>query len=220
MPEELSIANIQQPFLEYRANYKEPITLLCFDKRQGENITTLHKALAPWQLTFENISWNQAAKNLGEAQLTIAVPSQFASIHVGISNVTATVLKPDWSRAPVLISLFQTGLDALRTSIGQDFQTQQITLGLHLMPGTKPFRETIKQFVNAKALGSDDGAFFGVSVYHADHAFVIDSSAPFPGGVFVKVVRNFAPEKKFEEMAAIVHKDEVSVLSLLGLKLE
>jgi len=43
MPEELSIANIQQPFLEYRANYKEPITLLWFDRRQGEIITTLNR---------------------------------------------------------------------------------------------------------------------------------------------------------------------------------
>jgi len=220
MPEELIIADIQLPFLEYRANYEEPITPLWFDRRQGEIITALHKALAPWQLTFENISWNQAAKNLGEAQLTFALPSHFATIYVSISGVRATVLKPDWSRAPILISLFQTGLDALKTSIGQGFQTQQMTLGLHLVSGAKPFRETIRQFVNAKALGSDDATFFGVSVYYGDSLFVMDASAAFPGGIFAKVVRDFASEKRFEEMATALHKDEESVLRLLGLKLE
>jgi hypothetical protein len=220
MPEEPKIADIQMPFLEYRANYMEPITLLWFDRRQGEIITALHKALSPWQLTFENISWNQSAKNLSDTQLTFGLPSQFATIYVGISGMLATVLKPDWSRAPVLLSLFQTGVDALKTSIGQGFQTQQLTLGMHLAPGDKPFRETMRQFVSAKALKSDDAAFFGVSVYYGDYSFVMDGSAAVPGGIFVKLTRNFAPEKRFEEMAPALLKDEEFVLRLLGLKLE
>lgn len=220
MPEELTIADIQQSFLEYRAAYKDPIAPLWFGKQQGEIINALLKALSPWQVNLENITWNQAAKNLAEAQLTFAVPSLFSSLNVGVGGLTITVLYPDWSRAPIFASLFQAGVDALKRSIGQELQAQQVTVGFHVKPGAKPFRDTMSQFVNAKALGSEDASFFGVSVYSGDYSFVIDGSVSFPGGVFIKLIRNFAAEKRFEEMAATLYNDEETVLHRLGLKLK
>jgi hypothetical protein len=219
MAEELTLADIQMPFLEYRANYQEPITSIWFDRRQGDIIDALLKALGP-QLMFENITWNQAAKNLAEAYLSLSLPSLFSTILVGIRGVTITVLNPDWSRAPVFISVFQTAVDALKTSFRKELEAQQITLGLHLKPGAKPFRESISRFVNSKALAGEDAKLFGVSVYYPDYAFVIDSSASIPDGVFVKIVRTFSREKRFEEMAPILYKDEEAVLHRLGLKLE
>jgi len=61
---------------------------------------------------------------------------------------------------------------------------------------------------------------FGVSVYHNDHSFVIDGSALFPGNVFIKLLRSFVPEKRFEEMAKVLHADEENVLEKIGLKLQ
>ncbi len=220
MPDELTIADIQLPFLEYRAAYKEPITSIWFGKQQGEIINALLKALSPWQVNLENITWNQTAKNLAEAQLTFAVPSLFSSFNVGVGGLTITVLNPDWSRAPTFVSLLQAGLDALKRSIGQELQTQQVTLGFHVKPGARPFREIVSQFVNTKTLGSEDAAFYGVSAYYGDYSFVIDGSASFPGGVFIKLIRSFASEKRFEEMAAILYKDEETTLHRLHLKLK
>ncbi len=54
MPVELSVAEIQQAFIEYRANFKEPITIFWFGGRQGEIINAMHKALAPWRVGLEN----------------------------------------------------------------------------------------------------------------------------------------------------------------------
>jgi hypothetical protein len=220
MPEELTVADIQQPFLEYRANFKEPIASFWFSGRQGEAINAVHKALSPWHVNLENITWNSAAKNLAEAQITFAAPSLFAGVQVGIRGLTITALNPDWSRAPSLIAFSQTAVESLKSSIGQELHSQQITLGFHVKPGAKPFRETLGQFVNAKALGNEDAAMFGISVYYSDFSFVIDSSAAFPGGAFVKLIRNFGAEKRFEDMATTVHKDEESVLRRMGLKLK
>jgi hypothetical protein len=220
MAVELIIAEIQQPFFEYRANFKEPITIFWSGGRQAEIINAMHKALGPWHMDLENIAWQQSAKNLREVQLSFAVPSQFASVHVGIAGVTMTALNPDWSRAPELVTLFQAGLEALKASTGQEFQSQQTTLGFHLRPpAARPFREVVTQFVNAELLGSD-AAMFGVSVYYSDHTFVIDSSAAIQGGLFVKLIRNFTPEKQLEEMAKAVYADEEAVLQRLGLKLQ
>ena len=218
MPEELTLADIHMPFLEYRANYKESITSLWFGLRQQADIVdALLKALAP-QLTFENITWNQAAKNLAEAHISFSLPSLVSTILVGIRGVTISVLNPDWSRTPLLTSVLQLAVDALKASIGKELEAQQIALAFHLKPGAKPFRESMTRFVNAKALASDDAKFFGVSVYYPDFAFVIDSSVSVPDGVFIRIVRTFSAEKRFDEMAPILYKDEEAVLRRLGLK--
>ena len=218
MAEELALADIQMPFLEYRANYQEPITSIWFDRRQGGIIDALLKAL-PSYLLFENITWNQAAKNMAEAHLSFSLPSIFSTILVGVRGVTITTLNPDWSRAPLFVSVFQAAIDGLKASIGKGLQGQEITLGLHLKPGAKAFRESIVKYVNSKALASEDAAFFGVSVYYPDYAFIMDSSVTFPGGVFIRIVRRFGPEKRFEEMAPVIYKDEETVLHRLGLRL-
>jgi hypothetical protein len=220
MPQEPAIADIQAAFFEYRANFTEPITPFWYSRQQGEIINAIHKALAPWQLGFENISWNQAAKNLGEAHISFTLPSLFSTILVGVAGVNISTLNPDWSRAQTFVAVFQTGMDALTASVGQGFEGQQLTLGFHVKPGEKPFRETMSQFVNAKALESEQAAFYGVSVYYADHSFVMDGSLAFPGGIFVKFIRNFAGEKRFDEMTATLREDEEFVLGLLGLKLK
>ncbi len=61
---------------------------------------------------------------------------------------------------------------------------------------------------------------FGVSAYYDDHSFVIDGSGFFPGSVFIKLIRNFPSEKRFEEMAKALYADEEQVLKRLGLKLQ
>jgi hypothetical protein len=220
MPVELVTAEIRQAFFEYRANFKEPITIFWSGGRQAEIINAMHKTLGPWHVDLENIAWQQGAKNLREVQLSFGVPSQFASIQVGIAGVTMTALNPDWSRAPELMMLFQAAVGALKASTGQEFQFQQTMLGFHLRPPTaRPFLEVVTQFVNAELLGKD-ATMFGISVYHSDHTFVIDSSGAIHGGLFVKLIRNFTPEKQFEEMAKALYADEEAVLRRLGLKLQ
>jgi len=107
MPDELAIAEIQQAFLEYRANFNEPAADFWYRGRQGELIKVLHTSLSPWHVGLENVTWNQNAKNASEVQLTFGVPSLFAGIQVGIGAITMNAFNPDWSRAPQLVSLFQ-----------------------------------------------------------------------------------------------------------------
>jgi hypothetical protein len=219
MDENLTLADIQMPFLEYRANFKEPITSIWIDRRLGPVIDALHKALAP-QLTFDNVTWNQNPKSLADAHVSISLPWIFSTIYVGIQGVTLTALNVNWSLASAYISTFQTAMDALRASTVNDFQGQQLTLGLHLKPGEKSFRDKLTQFVNPKALGSEDAGFFGVSVYYPGFSFVMDLSGTFPGGIFVKLIRQHEAAKRFDEMAAILRKDEETVLRRLGLRVQ
>jgi len=221
MPEELVVAEIQQAFFEYRANFQKPIIVLWSGGRQAEIIDAVHNALVEWGVGIENVGWNQGAKNLREVQLTFGVPSLSAFIQVGVVGTTMTAQNPDWSRAPALVSMFQTAMDALKGITAQQLQSQQTTLGFHVKPPEgRPFRETVTQFVNVKALGGDDAAMFGISVYYDDHSLLFDASAVIQGGLFVRLVRNFDGERRFEEVANTLYSDEEAVLHRLGLKLQ
>jgi hypothetical protein len=217
---ELTVADIQQAFFEYRADFTEPITIFWSGGRQGEIINAMQKALAAWRFGLENVTWNQAPKNAGEIQLTFGATSLLAGIQVGIRGVTMTTLKPDWSRVPELMSFFDAGLESLKASTGQNMQSQLTTLGFHVKPGKKPFKELLAQFVNTQALGGADATAYGVSVYWNDYFFVIDNSAMISGGVFIKLVRSFTADKKLADIAATLFKDEETVLGRLGLKIQ
>jgi len=45
--DELQIAEFRGGFLEYRSNFKEPITPLWFGRQQGEIVNSVQKALGP-----------------------------------------------------------------------------------------------------------------------------------------------------------------------------
>ncbi len=216
----LNAANIQRPFLEYRSTFNDPITPVWYGARQGEVVGAVLKALSPWHLGLDNISWNQGAKNLAEMQLTFAVPSLLAAVQLGIGGITASAINPDWSRVSQFVSLFQTAVDTLKAVAGQELMTQQTTLGLHVLPDKKPFREALSRFINIANLGVSDAKMFGVSAYYSDFSFVIDSSAVFPEAIFIKLNRTYSGVARFEEMAATILKDEEKILELVDLRLQ
>lgn len=220
MAEELIVADVQQTFIEYRANFKEPITSIWFNAPHGSILNHMQKALSPWKVSLENISWNAAPKNLAEAQVTFSVPTLAAAIQVGLGGVTMSAVNVDWSRAPQFVSLFQTGADTLKGIVGVDVEAAQTTLAFHLKPGPRPFKEILSNFVNAKALGAEDALMYGVSVYRNDFVWVLDGSAVFPGSLFIKLVRVFPAGTRFEEIAGTIHKDEEALLRSLGFKVQ
>jgi hypothetical protein len=219
-PENFDTANIQRPFLEYGSSFKEPITSMWYGARQGEVVGAMLKALSPWHLRLDNISWNQGPKNLAEAQVTFAVPSLLASIQLGVGGINTSAINPDWSQAAQFVSLFQTAVDTLKSVVTQELSTQQTTLGFHVVPDKRPFRDSLSRFVNVANLGVEDAKMSGVSAYYTDSSFVIDGSAAFPDAVFIKLNRTYSGNVRFEEMADTIHRDEEKILRLLGLKLQ
>ncbi len=219
MPADLVVADIQQGSFEYRANFEEPVTAFLQPERHGELIKAVCKALSPWNVPLENVSWNSAAKNIAEIQWSFSAPSLLANIQIGIRGVTMTAFNFAWSNAKALVAFFQAGVDAIKGSAQEDFQAQLVTLAFHVQPGPRAFKEVLAQFVNTKALAADDANMYGVSVYRNEYSFVIDSSVLIPGGAFVKLIRTFGADNRLEEMAAVIYKDEETVLRQLGLKM-
>jgi hypothetical protein len=215
--EQLPIADIPAGFFEYRATFKEPILSAWYEGKQTL-VKEMYKVLLPWGMDLEKVSWNATPRNLKEAQVMFAVPNPPVLVNVGIGGVTIVAQNAEWSQASALTALFQAVVDGV-TKIGStELEAHETVLGFHLKPGPKPFRDVMNQFIDAKALGREDASMFGLGFYSADHSLIIDKSAVVPDGVFVKITRMFTAATRFEEMAAILWKEEEGLLHRLGFR--
>lgn len=217
MAEDLPVAEMSRGFVEYRTTFMEPIFAAWYSK-EALAVASVYKALVPWGVDLENVSWNANAKNLKEAQVTFTITTLPVVLHIGIGGLTIIISNADWSQAPALIALSQAVLDTLRGLGVKEIYSQEAVLGFHISPGPKPFREIMKQFVNTKALGLDDSQMYGVGSYGADFSLVIDNSIHVPQGVFVRITRVFPAATRFDEIASILSKDEESWLHRLGFR--
>jgi len=216
MEQQPPLADIPLGFFEYRATFKEPIFAAWIGR--VPLIDGLYKVLLPWGINLEKVTLTPNPRNLQEAQITFTVPNPPAILNIGIGGVLFSASNADWSQAPSYVSLFQTVLDHLKTSLPTEIEPQQAVIGFHVKPGPTPFREIMKRFINTEELGSGDTTMYGVGAYGTDYSLLMDASAAVPGGIFVKITRVFLPATHFEEMAAILWKDEESIVHRLGFR--
>ena len=215
--QQLPIADIPVGFFEYRATFKEPIFSAWYEGKQTL-AKEMYKVLRPWGVDLEKVSWNATPHNLKEAQVTFAVANPAALVNIGIGGLTIIASNADWSQATALSSLSQAVVDCMMRVGSTSVESHQTVLGFHVKAGPRPFRDVMKQFVDAKGLGKEDAAAIGVGLYSADYSLIIDNSAVLSEGIFVKFTRVFAAATRFEEMASILWKDEEGLLHRLGFR--
>ena len=61
---------------------------------------------------------------------------------------------------------------------------------------------------------------FGFCVYGQETIWVVDLSALYADAIFVRATRVFDASISFEQIAALLYKDEVAIFDLLELRIE
>lgn len=216
MTEQLPIADVQSGFFEYRANFNEPIFAAWFSKDAPAR--GMYKLLTRWGIDLSKVSFNANPKNLQELQASFTTANPPVLINLGLGSVAFIVQNADWSQAPALLPMFQTVLDHLKTTIPVEISFQQTILGFHVKPGPKPFRDAMREFVNANALGTEEATMYGAAAYGPNYTVLMDKSLEITDGLFVKITRVFPVATAFEEMASILWRDEEGLLHRLGFR--
>jgi hypothetical protein len=219
MTEQLPIAEIPNGFFEYHATFKEPIFAAWFHERAtGELTTGMYKILTPWGIDLSKATFSQSPKNLQEVQMSFSTGNPPVLISLGLGGVDFIAQNANWSHVHVLVPMFQTVLDHLKSTVPTEIGFQQTILGFHVKPGPRPFREVMQQFVNSTALGNEEASMYGVGTYGPTYSLLMDNSLAITGGLFVKITRVFPVETGFEEMASILWKDQEGILGRLGFR--
>ena len=216
MTDELPIADVPSGFFEYHADFKEPVFFPWF----GKDAPTggMYKTLMPWGLELNRVAFNTNPKTLQDIQTSFSTTNPPVVVNLGLGSLAFIVQNADWSQAPVLIPMLEAVLTHVKAAIPTEVHLQTTVLGFHVKPGPKPFRETMQQFINAKALGADGTENYGLVLYGPTYTILIDRSLAIPDGLFVKITRVFPAETLISEMASIMWKDEEEFLHRLGFR--
>jgi len=208
------IADIPESFFEYRAD----LSVAMFSAWTLPNplVPSVLGALAKWNVGLSDVTWNNEAKSFKDLQLTFNVAQLDAAIKVGVDSVLFIALNPDWEDAPNLVSAFDEAIKAICKTGNTQVRSQEISLAMHVKPGSTPFVDVMARLVNKEVLGP--GEMYGFSVYRDTSSLVIDKSIRYEKAVFLRLTRRFAASSSFEEIADILYKDELKALDFLGLR--
>lgn len=207
-------AQIRESFFEIRVQFATPFWGVGKDPELF--LQSLHLALRKWKVGLKDIYGNKESKTLADHQLSIDVPELASVIRIGLENVTFAAFNPDWSKVEALVEMFETAMNCIQQTANVALELQDVLLYMHVVPGGLDFRNEVRRLVNTEALG--DGDMYGVSVYGKDRSLIVDQSAKFPGGVFVRLNRLFAGAVPIGEIATTIYEDELKALGLLGIQ--
>jgi len=206
-------------FLEYRAVFEHPV--FGFLARPDAPLPqAIFEALEGWGITLENVTFKQNPVNANEIQLNFNLPQQRITVQAGIGGLALYLTNPNWSQAAEITSIGSAVLEAVKKTASVKIKNQVLNLSMHLIPVGRAGRDFTARFLNttpemAALVGEPKS--FGFSYYGTDAVWVVDSSALFPSGIFVRYMRTFAAESSLTEMASILKKNEDTILQILGL---
>lgn len=216
---------VEIPFsqLEYVVTFETP--LLDLIGKFGEIITPFVRALAPWGFTFEDSELNLNSPRPRDHIITFHRPSTAPPPAMRVSvkwgSLTVAVDQPDWSEADSVVKLCETVLQTIKSVAEVEFGTQQIILAMHVQSTTTPRSELTSGLLTPLAREIlVDGPITGQGlILHREGASIlIDNSAGFANGLFVRIQRNFAASVAISQVSKTLLNDELKLWDVLKLE--
>src|SRR5262249_12975001 len=129
---------------------------------------------------------------------------------VGLGRLVILIENVDWSEAEKLISCISAGMNAVQTVAKFEIASQQLVLGMHVQFKDKTRAEVTAPLLTPAALKLLDGAVdsHGIILMRDKASIVVDGSAAFANGIFVRITREHPPDRNLPQIAEILKKDE------------
>jgi hypothetical protein len=216
MPDEApkQIANIPESYFEYRADIKPPM----FDAWPPSThlVSILFPLLNEFGTGLADMSWNKETATFKDFELRFHIPRLTAGVKLSLDAVTCFAINPDWGDAPVLVQFFDRVLETLVKGVPIHVVSQEVSLGLHVRSGDKPFGEKMSELVNSDVVGK--ASMYGLSIYDDNASIIVDKSLRYAGGVFIRLYRRFDASIPLTDIVTSLYEDEMRALGWLGLK--
>jgi hypothetical protein len=221
MPEKTQ-AEIVYSLLEYTSAFKRP--LFGSPSPPGELIVAVLDALEPLGYTFGGVEVSAPQTlNLGDLAVmfrraTPAAPARSFALGLGKVHVRAENL--DWTEADQFVSSHVAALEAVRKKGGVQIQSQQLVVQMHIQLKDRSRKDVTAPLLSPVAANLLKGQpdFSGVLLFQGKAIFVIDASAAYANGLFVRISREHPADATLYELAAALRKDEEQLFSVLGLE--
>ena len=182
------------------------------------------EALAPWGFAFEETEFQLASAKPRDHAVTFQRPSTAPPPQMRVvvrwSSLTVSVDQPDWSGSESIARLCSTALETIVRVANVPVQSQQVSLNMHVQSKTTPRSDLTGVLLTPQARELMDGAIVGQGlILHRENAMIlIDNSAAFANGLFVRIQRTFDNAAGIGQIAEILLRDERKLWDVLGLE--
>jgi hypothetical protein len=215
---------VKIPFaqLEYLLTFERP--MLSLVGKFQELIVPFTEALSPWGFSFEEAEFQLASAKPKEHVLLFQRPPNAPPPQVRVAvrwgSLTVSVDQPDWTEAESLANLCTTAVDTVIRMGNVAPRSQQISLAMHVQAETTSISELTAVLLTNHARDLMEGKIIGQGlILHRENAMIlIDNSAAFANGLFVRMQRTFDPSVAVRHIGETLLKDERKLWDVLGLE--
>ncbi|MFI5450269.1 MAG: hypothetical protein ACHQ03_10965 [Candidatus Bathyarchaeia archaeon] len=220
MPPEKTQIEIPYGVVEYTAFFNEPIF-------EGWDNPTLQvnvlRALSPYGFNLDGVEYKGESEKASEHAIVFrrtnpATPGMNLTLGLGKAVITAENL--DWSEAERFVLTMKTALGAILDTAPASLRSQQVALGMHIQLKSKQRKDVTMPLLSAEGLRILEGniSFPGIVLHVEKGHIVVDASAVFANGLFIRLFREHSPDAPLEMLAEVLRKDEERVFEVLGLE--
>lgn len=211
-------AEILYSMLEYTAVLERPI--LEAWSVPANLVAVVLKALNPFGFQPDGVELKTRAEKLTENVILFRRNPPGVTFTVGVEKIFISAENLDWSDAERFIEAVRAGLDSVLKNGDSGIKQQHLVLGIHIQAKTKPRQEVTRHLLSEQALNLLDGELRmpGVILQREKASIIIDGSAAFANGLFVRINREHGAGTTLKEMAEMLRNDERQLFDVLGLE--
>jgi len=208
--------------LEYVVTFEKP--MLDLAGKFHDLVAPFMDALEPWGFVFEESEFLLTSPRPRDHVVTFHRPSTAPPpqmrVAVRWSTLTVSVDQPDWTEAESIAKLCSAAVETALHIANAKIESQQISLGMHVQSKTTQRSEITALLLTAQARELMDGQITGqgIILHREGSMIVIDNSAVFANGLFIRIQRTFDHSVGIAQISETLLKDERKLWDLLGLE--
>jgi hypothetical protein len=222
MPEAVTpkvTAEIPQSYIEFTLVFERPALSLA--ERGDSIIEHALGALAEHGFTLDGVEAKLSSDKPSEHGIVFRRARPQLNIGVSCERIVVSSENPDWESAPKLIKAISAGLAAITETLRPAVKTQNFALGMHVqITGEKRRADVVRPLVTevgTNLLGSPPD-FTGVVLIGGGLTIIIEPSVQFANALWVRIIRDHAPDTTLEVIATTLRADEERLFNELQLE--
>jgi hypothetical protein len=212
-------AEISYSQLEYTAIFSKPI----WGKPANPDVIgPIYDALVPFGFTLEGVETTPNSQKLSELAVAFRRTPPGLTFTIGLGKLHVAAENVAWNEAEQLTKCLKAGSEAVVNNTKALFQSQHVSLAMHIQLKTHNRTEIALPLLSPLALGLMDGEikFPGVLLQRKGSSITIDASIPLANGLFVRITREHSQHATFEQMTQALLKDEKQLFDALRIDAE
>jgi hypothetical protein len=211
---------IELPYgvFEYTAFFLEPA--LDAWTNTASIIRQMLRVLEIYGFNFDNVEVKNRSEKPAEYEISFKSASPNIAFHLSVAKLTITCENLSWGDKDKAMEILNAGIKAVLELTKAEIRSQRAHLAMHIQLKTAKPDTVTERLLSPIAHSLMDGALemSGIILLRKGTRVIIDASAAFANGLFVRLQREHAKEVALEQIAEMLYNDEKQLFDVLGLE--